>query len=290
MRARALLLIAAAVWGCGPGTVTPLDDAPAGVDGGVVADGGAQVDAGPPDSGSPAIDGGTDAGAPLYNASEYLSQSAPSSVKAGTTFEVRVTMRNTGTTTWSFAASKGHYLGSEGPRDNSTWGTNRIYLPAGVSVGPGESHTFIGSLTAPGTVGSYTMQWQMLQDAVEWFGAATPQTAITVERVGPPAGSTAKQIVADYRNTYGTPMTDAELIACLRDIAPALNAEGIAGGPFGVLVKTGGRNCNGYSCDIICSGQGAQQRQWDVFIASETDALPAWNEAQTIAIRVCEIL
>ena len=75
-----------------------------------------------------------------------------------------------------------------------------------------------------------------------------------------------------------------------RAIAVNLNAEGIEGGPFGVLVKTTGNNCLGYSCDIICSGQGDEQRQWDVFVASEETADPVWREVLGgIAIRPCEI-
>lgn len=34
--------------------------------------------------------------------------------------------------------------------------------------------------------------------------------------------------------------------------------------PWGVLIKTSGNNCNGISCDIVCSGNGATQDQYDV--------------------------
>jgi hypothetical protein len=31
-------------------------------------------------------------------------------------------------------------------------------------------------------------------------------------------------------------------------------------------VKESGNNCGGYSCDIICAGQGSSQKQWDVLV------------------------
>lgn len=36
--------------------------------------------------------------------------------------------------------------------------------------------------------------------------------------------------------------------------------------PWGVLSKTAGNNCNGISCDIVCSGNGAFQDQYDVLL------------------------
>ena len=51
------------------------------------------------------------------------------------------------------------------------------------------------------------------------------------------------------------------------------NAAGVSGGPFGILEKASGNNCGGYSCDIICSGQGNAQKQWDVLIDGGCDPL-----------------
>ena len=47
----------------------------------------------------------------------------------------------------------------------------------------------------------------------------------------------------------------------LAQSAKDLTAAGINGAPFGILVKPGGYNCNGYSCDILCAGNGSSQRQ-----------------------------
>jgi len=77
----------------------------------------------------------------------------------------------------------------------------------------------------------------------------------------------------------------------LRRSTKSLNAAGTPGGPFGILRKTSGNNCGGYSCDIVCSGQGNAQRQWDVLVAEEH---PTWGGsgagvADGIRVDVCEI-
>ena len=83
-------------------------------------------------------------------------------------------------------------------------------------------------------------------------------------------------------------MNDGQLISFLAAVADSLNRNGIPGGRFGLLVKTSGRNCNGYSCDIICSGNGGGQRQWDV-VAGNDAQTAMWHEVDGITVRVCEI-
>jgi hypothetical protein len=84
-------------------------------------------------------------------------------------------------------------------------------------------------------------------------------------------------------------LRSSEAVDFLRSTARDLNRAGISGGPFGILVKTGGANCNGYSCDIICSGQGSRQRQWDVLIDSGRGG-STWREVGPgLAVRPCEI-
>jgi hypothetical protein len=70
-------------------------------------------------------------------------------------------------------------------------------------------------------------------------------------------------IVVCNRNRYGQ-MSVEQMLAFLVQSARDLNTAGINGAPFGILKKSGGFNCNGYSCDILCSGNGSSQRQWDV--------------------------
>jgi len=96
---------------------------------------------------------------------------------AGQTYAVAVTMKNTGSNSWTAAA--GYKLGSQNPADTARWGINRVALPS--SVAPNGQVTFSFNVTAPSTANTYNFQWQMVQDgAQQWFGSATPNVAVTV--------------------------------------------------------------------------------------------------------------
>ena len=118
--------------------------------------------------------------APALDAS-FESQVVPSTMVAGQSYDVAVTMKNTGGSTWSY--NERHKLGSENPRDNLTWGLSRVRLPASPSVPPGSTHTFNFKVTAPSTEGGYNFQWRMLQEGVVggWFGAKTPNVLVNVQ-------------------------------------------------------------------------------------------------------------
>jgi hypothetical protein len=99
-------------------------------------------------------------------------------------------------------------------------------------------------------------------------------------------------IVACQRGKAPEFMDRGELVDFLRAIAANLNANGIGGGPFGVLHKNSGNNCHGYSCDIVCAGQGRGQRQWDVLLDIENLQAPDWSgphDGDDIRADVCEI-
>jgi Ig-like domain from next to BRCA1 gene len=108
--------------------------------------------------------------------SAYIAQSVPTTMVAGLAYAVSVTMRNTGTDTWTQAGA--YRLGSQNPQDNGTWGLGRVDVPT--SVGPGQQVTFNFSVTAPATPGTYNFQWRMLQEGVTWFGDFTPNQIVTV--------------------------------------------------------------------------------------------------------------
>jgi len=84
-------------------------------------------------------------------------------IKTGGAYTANITVKNTDTVTWT-AADKIR-LGVTG----TVSGSNRVYLPDGVSVAPGASYTFIYSAIAPAS-GDLTMTVQMLQEGVVWFG------------------------------------------------------------------------------------------------------------------------
>lgn len=109
---------------------------------------------------------------------------------------------------------------------------------------------------------------------------------------GPPYPNTPLGIVQCQRSNYGQSMSSTDLVNLMTAIARDLNAAGVSGGPFGILRKTSGSQCNGYSCDIICAGQGNSQQQWDVLSDVGNTNRPTWNGPATvpnIRVDVCEI-
>jgi hypothetical protein len=107
----------------------------------------------------------TSSGGGQTNNAAFVSQSVPSSMTAGQTTSVTVTMSNSGTTTW---AAGSYFLRSQNPVDNMTWGVNRVNLAAPVT--PGNNATFTFNVTAPAATGLYNFQWRMAQDGVGSFG------------------------------------------------------------------------------------------------------------------------
>ena len=115
------------------------------------------------------------------NNAAFVSQSVPTSMLTGATYNVTVAMSNTGGTTWTAANSL--FLGSQNPENNATWGGARVAMPA--SVGPGGQANFAFQIIAPSAPGTYNFQWRMLQEGVEWFGALSPNVAVTVTAPAP---------------------------------------------------------------------------------------------------------
>ncbi len=112
------------------------------------------------------------------NKSVFVSQNVPNAMIAGETYVVSVTMKNTGTTTWT---TSGEYkLGSQNPQDNRIWGFGRVELKQNENIPPGQTKTFTFSVTAPANPGNYNFQWKMLREHVEWFGDYTPNVKVSV--------------------------------------------------------------------------------------------------------------
>jgi RHS repeat-associated protein len=105
----------------------------------------------------------------------FVSQSVPATMVAGQTYEVNVTMQNTGSTTWA-AGTVG--LGSQNPQGNANWGPSKIALTS--SVAPSAQTTFTFNVTAPSTPGTHNFQWKMLEGTNGWFGAQSTNLAINV--------------------------------------------------------------------------------------------------------------
>lgn len=84
-------------------------------------------------------------------------------------------------------------------------------------------------------------------------------------------------------------MSHSQIVAFLKASASDINRLGTVGGPWGVLEKSGGANCDGFSCDILCLGNGGGQVQRDVLIDAEGAQTPIWgNPIGNPAIRPCQ--
>ncbi len=114
------------------------------------------------------------------NYAQMVSFNTPANMTAGQTYDVSVTVRNAGSTTWTAAGSQPWRLGSQSPQDGNTWGLARVNIADGTEVSPGQSYTFTFTVTAPAQPASYNMQWRMVQENVQWFGQYSPIRQITV--------------------------------------------------------------------------------------------------------------
>jgi hypothetical protein len=167
-----------------------------------------------------------------------------------------------------------------------------------VNEGSGQTTFTSSPLTASATMfwrvrasdGETTSSWSVTQ------GFRTPAPA-PPPPPPPPGGGGAcvsgnpQAIVSCERAKYGH-MSATDTVNFLVSTTHSLASNGISGAPFGILRKTGGSSCNGYSCDIICSGQGNGQKQWDVLGDAEGAQVPAWNGPSTvpnIRVDVCDI-
>jgi len=110
---------------------------------------------------------------PVDNAM-IVSDTIPSAMTAGQSYTVAVTLRNTGTSTWT---QTGNYkLGAVG--DSDPFSSARQELASLESIAPGQEKTFTFVMTAPTTPGSYVTDWRMLRELVAWFGGTLSKTLI----------------------------------------------------------------------------------------------------------------
>lgn len=120
----------------------------------------------------------------VSNDAVFVRQSPPlATMFVDQTAEVWVTMRNTGTATWTQAGA--YILVPVNPLANVNWGVSNVQLASGDSIGPNQEHTFNFTITTPAVPGTYVFRWQMHQYAYgTYFGALTPEVVIQVREAG----------------------------------------------------------------------------------------------------------
>jgi hypothetical protein len=108
---------------------------------------------------------------------EWISNTVPKEVKAGSTFPVSVTFKNVGTAIWLDPGSTGNE-----PRDAGAVRLGYRWLSLGSRpplyvgridlagpLGPGQSTTLGVSVSAPPVAGAYRLQFDLVQEFVAWF-------------------------------------------------------------------------------------------------------------------------
>ncbi|MBI4348035.1 MAG: right-handed parallel beta-helix repeat-containing protein [Elusimicrobia bacterium] len=113
------------------------------------------------------------------NGAVFVRQKVPKKLDAGETGKVELTFRNSGHEPWT--AAGGFALGSQAPRDNQRFRSGRVRLSPGTRIEPGETLTWTFAIKAPREPGTYTFQWRMVRERVEWFGHPSKPVDIRVE-------------------------------------------------------------------------------------------------------------
>lgn len=142
----------------------------------------------------------------------------------------------------------------------------------------------------------YTWRVRAVQDGAvgPWSGNSTfTTTELPPEfRCRPPFMSAPIDIMICHLNVLGGEMHSADAhVVWLSRVARDFNIARVPGGPYGILRKRTGNNCAGYSCDILCAGNGNSQLQFDVLV---DDRIPVWGGGGAdihdgIRVDVCEI-
>ncbi len=129
----------------------------------------------------------------------YVSDDIPTAMIAGQSYTVHITVTNNGATTWT--AADRYKLGAVGETD--PFAASRIHLDAAAAIAPGATTTFVFTMKAPATAGTYITDWRMIQERVSWFGPVLVRKAVTVSAAAITPGSTATAGVKIINSTAG---------------------------------------------------------------------------------------
>lgn len=114
----------------------------------------------------------------VQNAATMISNTIPDVMAKGHIYPVTVTVRNDGQGGWHEGAL--YRLGGVG--DSDPFAHTR-YIITGNSVATGQIVSFTFMMKAPDAAGTYTTDWRMVQDSVEWFGATLTKTVNVVDGI-----------------------------------------------------------------------------------------------------------
>ncbi|MDQ1813289.1 polymorphic toxin-type HINT domain-containing protein [Massilia sp. CCM 9210] len=119
---------------------------------------------------------------------QFVSQGAPKVLRPGQPFNMGITMKNTGSTTWTLGSAgtgSGYVLSAQNPLRTRVWnsvGTSALPGP----IATGQEVSFVPPIVAPSVPGKYNLQWQMTNAAGQPFGEPTPNIVVDVVADGGP--------------------------------------------------------------------------------------------------------
>ncbi len=143
---------------------------------------------------------------PAYGA-EYIGHDMPTTMSAGQTNAVRITVRNTSNQTWRAGGSQPFRLGyhwytpSGVAVDVSLWEDYRTALPQDILSG--DSVTLNARLGVPRIAGAFEVRWDMVEEMKTWFawqGVPTLNVQINVKTGVPEQPSDIEMVVSASHN------------------------------------------------------------------------------------------
>lgn len=114
----------------------------------------------------------------IENNATFVSQNVESEMDEGLTYDVRVTMRNSGSTTWSTGQYKLKVTTTGADNTLNTWKVANVELSN--DIYPGSEVTFNFKVTAPFEDGVYNLQCQLTKDGT-FFGQPSTNVVINVD-------------------------------------------------------------------------------------------------------------
>jgi alkylated DNA repair dioxygenase AlkB len=193
------------------------------------------------------------------NNAAFVSQTVPTQMTVGQSYPVSVTVKNTGTSTWTSANL--YRLGSQNPQDNNTWGLGRVELPA--SVAPGATTTFNFNVVAPPAAGNYNFQWRMVEDSVQWFGSYSTNVVVAASQgSGPPAPSNVVTYSYDLAgNIIGIARKSTANVLAITSVSPGSGNVGtpvtIYGSGFNSIPANNTVAFNGVAATVTAAASGS---------------------------------
>ena len=130
----------------------------------------------------------------LFDNAQYISTTLPTTMFAGRSYSGTITLRNTGTSTWTNNNYDIKYTLLANAYTKNLWGPNSVsesYIPDSIlTLDPNLTMSFPFTLTAPKTPGTYPFQCQMMDSRHGSFGSLV-SLQITVIPPPPPTNLTA---------------------------------------------------------------------------------------------------